>query len=235
MPTQRFYHIRPKKRAAIKEAILRQLAVAPLEKFSARKVTEELELAAGSFSGYFESREDMVRYILEDYIRYEEKLFFELLEKIRNNAFSEITEIAPKLVDYAEAAGLLPVLKNLFADIKISMNSSFEYIAQEADGIVDKVVPVLAAKIGRRTGSNEGEIRAAIQDVVPMCVLCYRYTLTEVYSHYERRQEILEKLNRQFQMIADGFVMTVRSKRREEAKQDAEEKTDKADGRCGMT
>lgn len=75
MPTQRFYHIRPKKRAAIKDAIIRQLSEAPIENFSAKKLSEELDLSSGSFSGYFENRADMINYILQDYIDYEEKLF----------------------------------------------------------------------------------------------------------------------------------------------------------------
>ena len=185
MPTQRFYHIRPKKRAAIKDAIIRQLSEVPLEKFSAKKLSEELDLSSGSFSGYFENQADMINYILQDYIDYEEKLFGELLEKIKSNAFSEITEIAEKQVEFAESAGLLPVLKNLFADIKVSMSSSFEYIAKETDEIAEQIQPILMEKIIKEAETDEEKLRAVINNAVQLAVLSYRYTLTEIYSHYE--------------------------------------------------
>ncbi len=206
MPTQRFYHIRPKKRAAIKDAIIRQLSEVPLEKFSAKKLSEELDLSSGSFSGYFENRADMINYILQDYIDYEEKLFGELLEKIKSNAFSEITEIVEKLVEFAESAGLLPVLKNLFADIKVSINSSFEYIAQETGEIADQIQPILMEKIIKDAETNEEKLREVINNAVQLAVLSYRYTLTEIYNHYERKEQYLQMFRLEIQIILEGLV-----------------------------
>ena len=206
MPTQRFYHIRPRKRAAIKDAIIRQLSEVPIENFSAKKLSEELDLASGSFSGYFENRADMINYILQDYIDYEEKLFGELLEKIKSNAFSEITEIVEKLVEFAESAGLLPVLKNLFADIKVSINSSFEYIAQETGEIADQIQPILMEKIIKDAETNEEKLREVINNAVQLAVLSYRYTLTEIYNHYERKEQYLQMFRLEIQIILEGLI-----------------------------
>lgn len=213
MPTQRFYNIRPKKQAAIKAAIIRQLSSGPLEKFSAKKIAEELELATGSFSGYFESREDMVNYVIQDYIDCEERLFKEFLEKLRKNIFTgvtEITEIVEKLTDFAADTGLLPVLNNLFSEIKLSVGSSFEYIAKETMEIMEQVVPLLLEKVEKRSKMDKEPLCNTIKDVVGLGVLCYRYTLIEIYNDYENKKKILQKFSLQFEIMLAGFLAVIK-------------------------
>lgn len=215
MPTQRFYNIRPKKQAAIKAAIIRQLSFVPLEKFSAKKIAEELELATGSFSGYFESREDMVNYVIQDYIDCEEKLFKEFLEKLRQDAFTgveQITEIIERLTDFAETTGLLPVLKNLFSEIKLSVGSSFEYIAKETTEIIEQIVPLLLEKVKEMLTMDQEMLGTYIKSAIGLAVLCYRYTLVEIYNNYENKGTILQKFSTQIDMVLRGFIATLKDK-----------------------
>lgn len=142
-------------------------------------------------------------------------MFKEFLRKLRQDAFAgveQITEIVERLTDFAETAGLLPMLKNLFSEIKLSVGSSFVYIAKETTEIIEQIVPLLLEKVKEGAMAAQDRLCVHIKDAIGLVVLCYRYTLVEIYNDYENKETILQKFNSQIDMVLKGFIATLNGK-----------------------
>ena len=64
MPKDTFLNLSEDKKNKIINAAKKEFARVPIEEASIKNIVEEAELARGSFYQYFESKEDLLKYIL---------------------------------------------------------------------------------------------------------------------------------------------------------------------------
>ena len=64
MPKDTFLNLSEDKKSKIINAAKKEFARVPIEEASIKNIVEEAEIARGSFYQYFESKEDLLKYIL---------------------------------------------------------------------------------------------------------------------------------------------------------------------------
>lgn len=64
MPKDTFLNLSEDKKNKIIDAAKKEFARVPIEEASIKNIVEEAEIARGSFYQYFESKEDLLKYIL---------------------------------------------------------------------------------------------------------------------------------------------------------------------------
>ena len=64
MPKETFLNLSEDKKNKIINAAKKEFARVPIEEASIKNIVEEAEIARGSFYQYFESKEDLLKYIL---------------------------------------------------------------------------------------------------------------------------------------------------------------------------
>ena len=64
MPKDTFLNLSEDKKNKIINAAKKEFARVPIEEASIKNIVEEAEIARGSFYQYFESKEDLLKYIL---------------------------------------------------------------------------------------------------------------------------------------------------------------------------
>lgn len=219
MPSERFKRLKPKKRNAIRSAILKQLKEAPLEKFSAKKLTQELELAQGSFYGYFSGIDDMVEFVIEDYINFEELEFKSLIEKLKVKNLTSFTDLIYKVTEYAQKNGYLDVLKNLSHGLKLTMNSSFEVLIKDRNEIYNVLEPIAMESMGNEgLGDREKEgFRILFKDAIDMGVLAYRRVMAEIYNDFENRESYIFQFERKIRILISGLTAMMSKIKEEES------------------
>ena len=109
MPTQRFFHLKEEKQNIIKKAALEECARVPYSEISINKIIKAADISRGSFYTYFEDKEDMIKYLLDDFrnlcmnyicqeiekadgdtIMATEKMALEAMERSQNHANSQV-------------------------------------------------------------------------------------------------------------------------------------------------
>ena len=65
MPTSTYYNLNPIKKERIENAVKKEFSRVPLIDMSVKNIVNDANIARGSFYQYFETREDLIKYILE--------------------------------------------------------------------------------------------------------------------------------------------------------------------------
>ena len=81
MPTSTYYNLNPIKKERIENAVKKEFSRVPLIDMSVKNIVNDANIARGSFYQYFETREDLIKYILEKEFEKEEVRFLKLLVK----------------------------------------------------------------------------------------------------------------------------------------------------------
>ncbi len=69
MPTDRFFNLSDEKQSRIVAAVKQELERVPIDDMSINKIIQSAGIPRGSFYQYFEDKEDVVTFIMDDYIK----------------------------------------------------------------------------------------------------------------------------------------------------------------------
>lgn len=87
MPTSTYYNLNPIKKERIENAVKKEFSRVPLIDMSVKNIVNDANIARGSFYQYFETREDLIKYILEKEFGKEEERFLKLLGETNKDIF----------------------------------------------------------------------------------------------------------------------------------------------------
>ena len=87
MPTSTYYNLSEQKKRRIEDAVKKEFARVPLIDMSVKNIVNGAKIARGSFYQYFESREDLINYILDKEFEKESEDFLEILQQSNKDIF----------------------------------------------------------------------------------------------------------------------------------------------------
>ena len=99
MPTERFYHLSEGKKALIREAAVKEFCRVPIEKASINKIVQNADISRGSFYTYFEDKDDLLRYVFEDFFRQVEEYCINSLKESRGDFWGMMQKLAKYILD----------------------------------------------------------------------------------------------------------------------------------------
>ena len=211
MPKQRFNKLSEEKRERIRQGILRQLSETTLDNFSIKKMMAELGIDRRNFLFYFNGIDDMVGFALQDYWEKEEETYRRIFVQESNIEFLNIIKIISELTEYAEKQQYLTILKNISLSMKISVKNSFELLTKDVEKIFYDLMPRVYALITRagREIKNKPLLEKFFSNVISMCILIYRSTLSLVFCDYDHKVELLKSLNTNLEIIETGVKQKI--------------------------
>lgn len=128
MPKETFLKLSEEKKQKVLNAAKREFARVPIEQVSIKNIVEDAEIARGSFYQYFESKEDLLAYILkEDADEIDTKIKNKIYET-KGNIFDAYIELYDLMVKKFVENTEQEFFKQIFINLRLSDESLFTLI-----------------------------------------------------------------------------------------------------------
>ena len=128
MPKETFLKLSEEKKQKVLNAAKREFARVPIEQVSIKNIVENAEIARGSFYQYFESKEDLLAYILkENADEIDTKIKNKIYEK-KGNIFDAYIELYDLMVKKFVENTEQEFFKQIFINLRLSDESLFTLI-----------------------------------------------------------------------------------------------------------
>ncbi|MCI9178147.1 MAG: TetR/AcrR family transcriptional regulator [Clostridia bacterium] len=195
MPTQTFRKLPEEKKEKILKAAKKEFARVPIEEVSIKNIVNEAEIARGSFYQYFESKEDLLKYMIQSNI----ELVEAYIEKELIQKKGDIFEVYIAMFDYITKKLIkkeeVDLYSMIFQNIRISEETSVMLKKKECvpKGPFPKSAFVDKIDKDKLSVKNEEELKIMIK----MLFLTIREALVFYF-----KGDNLEKVRREYvQMI----------------------------------
>lgn len=99
MPTTTYFNLSSQKRQRIEDAVKKEFARVPLIDMSVKNVVNDASIARGSFYQYFETREDLINYMLGKEFDKESENFLKILQESNKDIFKATYEYLVQILD----------------------------------------------------------------------------------------------------------------------------------------
>ena len=128
MPKETFLKLSKEKRQKVINAAKKEFARAPIENVSIKNIVEEADIARGSFYQYFESKEDLLIYILREN---SEKLNTKLKDKVKEtngDIFKLYIFLYDSMIEEFTNNPDQELFKQIFINLKSSDENVFDLV-----------------------------------------------------------------------------------------------------------
>ena len=106
MPKETFLKLSKEKQQKVINAAKKEFARAPIENVSIKNIVEEADIARGSFYQYFESKEDLVEFLIKSHLKNIEERFCLLIDKNDGDILAAFEEMFNKIIDKQKMEGV---------------------------------------------------------------------------------------------------------------------------------
>lgn len=125
MPTDTFNKLPEEKKTKVILAAKKEFARASLKDASIKNIVEEAGIARGSFYQYFESKEDLLQYLLKENVEQMNKNFENALKESNGDIFEVFISIYDYMVNECINKGEADFFKRIFEELKTSQDNMF--------------------------------------------------------------------------------------------------------------
>ncbi|MEY8337784.1 TetR/AcrR family transcriptional regulator [Lachnospiraceae bacterium 62-35] len=117
MPTQRFYNLKEEKRMIIKQAAMEECARVPYAEISINKIIKAADISRGSFYTYFEDKDDMIKYLLDDFRIACMNFFYGEIEREGGDLITALEKMTINLMEHGLEYPNAFVYRNLLLNV----------------------------------------------------------------------------------------------------------------------
>lgn len=128
MPKETFLKLSEEKKQKVLNAAKREFARVPIEQVSIKNIVEDAEIARGSFYQYFESKEDLLAYILKENVDEIDTKIKNKIYETKGNIFDAYIELYDLMVKKFVENTEQEFFKQIFINLRLSDESLFTLI-----------------------------------------------------------------------------------------------------------
>ena len=128
MPKETFLKLSKEKKQKVLNAAKREFARVPIEQVSIKNIVENAEIARGSFYQYFESKEDLLAYILKENADEIDTKIKNKIYETKGNIFDVYIELYDLMVKKFVENTEQEFFKQIFINLRLSDESLFTLI-----------------------------------------------------------------------------------------------------------
>ena len=128
MPKETFLKLSEEKKQKVLNAAKREFARVPIEQVSIKNIVENAEIARGSFYQYFESKEDLLAYILKENADEIDTKIKNKIYETKGNIFDAYIELYDLMVKKFVENTEQEFFKQIFINLRLSDESLFTLI-----------------------------------------------------------------------------------------------------------
>ena len=130
MPKETFLKLSNEKQQKVINSAKKEFARVPIQEVSIKNIVEDAGIARGSFYQYFESKEDLLIYIIKENVEELNNKLREEIQKKNGNLFEIYISIYDNMVENFVEKDETKLFKQIFENIKSSDESIFKILKE---------------------------------------------------------------------------------------------------------
>lgn len=201
MPKDTFFKLTEEKKQKIVEAGKNEFSRVSIDEASIRNIAQNAGIARGSFYQYFESKKDLLYYILEENKETIDKNINKIIQDSKGNIFSVYIGIYDDITEKFFNDMNQDIYKRIFENMKTDDESLFEVMDNEKEERFDKIRLLIDKERFNLKEENDKDLIIQILNAVTMSsiVRSLKYDSKE-----DARLEFLRKI----EMIKTGIFFS---------------------------
>ena len=117
MPTQRFFHLKEEKKNIIKQAAMEECARVHYADISINQIIKAADISRGSFYTYFEDKDDLIRYLLQDFCDACKKYILDQIEKADGDVVEAAENMTLEMIHHGKDQPNSQIYRNLLLNV----------------------------------------------------------------------------------------------------------------------
>ena len=199
MPSERFFHLPEEKKRRIKKAALKEFARVPLEEISINRIIRDAEIPRGSFYQYFEDKQDLQTFLLEDFRDRLKKELEEYLIHKKGDMFQLFEDSLKEIVRIGMESEFKAVCKNAFSRMKYHSSCKENPFRKEGKELVEKILAEMKQDFYPEYTMEE------IHLVLDILMQIFKEALVRIFLLEEEQDTILENYHKKLVLIEAGM------------------------------
>ena len=118
MPSERFLHLPEEKKMRIIKASLKEFSRVPYDEISINRIIQDAGIPRGSFYQYFNDKQDLQLFLLEDFREQLRKKARPYLDEDKGDVFCFFRDALPEIVKVGMSYEFKDVCKNAFSQLR---------------------------------------------------------------------------------------------------------------------
>ena len=200
MPTDTFNKLPEEKKSKIIFSAKKEFTRASLEEASIKNIVEDAGIARGSFYQYFESKEDLLQYLLEERAEEMNRNLENTLDKTNGDIFEVFISIYDYMINECINNKEVDFFKKIFEELKTSQDDIF---AVDIKKYKPKKIEEYYEKIDKTNLKIKGK-----EEFTLLVRMLHAVTKKAVVSNfkYESKQKAREDYLKQLEYIKYGVI-----------------------------
>lgn len=199
MPTNTFFRLPKEKQESLKQAAIKEFSSVSYIEASINRIIKTAHIPRGSFYMYFENKEDLYQYLIEDIHKDAREKFLSCLEKQNGNIFETIMEFFGYFTDYMHHHN-----RELFEKIWLNMNykrtHDWAYQPSLCEG---QPFPFIVPKINKENLNMKED--SDLYYILELLFAAFIRELCLVFFHHIEIEEAKKQLEKHITLIKEGL------------------------------
>ena len=205
MPTQRFYNLSEKKRSVIKVAAKHEFSRVLYADASINKIIQEAGISRGSFYTYFEDKEDLLKYLMQDLQDKCKNAIWGALDHAKGDIFIAAEKLVRFMMEYGQEHEDFSFYKNILSDYHLATDTvgyrqkTFLYDSETYRKFVAKCYEKIDREKYRITNAEDLAYLIEL-----MCIVVLK-TATMYYMKMASGEEAKNVFDKQMEILKHGI------------------------------
>lgn len=202
MPRLTFFNLPEQKKQTLLDAAIEEFSRVPLSEASIANIVKEADIPRGSFYQYFENKEDLYFYLLNEELKEKRQKYINKLEKHRGDIFYAFTDLLQSFLIRMDDENTHQFYRNMFLNLNYQTEKTFTDIINnnELNHQFSEFTNMINTE--KLNVKNHEEIEL----IVRMLTLVMTENIIQKFAKDLSNDEVIEQFTKQIDLLKRGFV-----------------------------
>lgn len=203
MPTQTFFHLPKEKQDTVIKAALKEFTKVSFENASINQIIKEASISRGSFYMYFQDKEDLYFYLLEQFRMHFKENLLSILAEEHGDLFRTFERLFEQIVEYCLNKNRKSFFKRVFTDINSRSEKKLfptKSKVQEMESEHEQFLSQIDTK------KLNVETRGDLEEMVGLLFGMTLHTLVHSFVREDTKEEMISSYQRKLELLKNGMM-----------------------------
>ncbi|MEI3613458.1 TetR/AcrR family transcriptional regulator [Pseudogracilibacillus sp. SO30301A] len=202
MPRPTFFNLQEEKQQTLLQAAKKEFTRVSLAEASIANIVKEADIPRGSFYQYFENKQDLYFYLLNEHLKEKREELITNLRKHCGDIFASIRDLLQSLLTEMEEEGTYQFYRNVFLNMDYRTEKAFMNLMNY--NTLDKKYDLIKRLINRKSLNIDNE--EELLQVVQIVSLIMTDNLIQKFGKEMTNEEVIHNYKTQIRLLKKGFA-----------------------------